>query len=90
MTFSGEMQSYSFRTRAAAVGLLIWPGPMATPLARTMRSRGTGAAVALSRLLMVTGLAPVIGPIIGGQLLRVWDWRVLFLALAAASAAASA
>lgn len=48
-------------------------------------SAGTAAAVALSRLLMVTGLAPVIGPLLGGQLLNVADWRVLFVTLSALS-----
>ena len=49
-------------------------------------SAGTAAAVALSRLLMVTGIAPVVGPIIGGQLLRFADWRSLFAMLAVTAA----
>jgi DHA1 family bicyclomycin/chloramphenicol resistance-like MFS transporter len=37
----------------------------------------------LSRMALVTGLAPVLAPVIGSQLLAVMDWRGLFLALAA-------
>lgn len=47
---------------------------------------GAAAAQALSRLLMVTGVAPVIGPVIGGQVLRFADWRSLFVVLAVAGA----
>jgi MFS transporter, DHA1 family, multidrug resistance protein len=36
----------------------------------------------LSRLALVTGLAPIVAPVIGSQLLAVLDWRGLFLALA--------
>ena len=44
---------------------------------------GAAAARALSRLVLVMGLAPVLGPVLGGQLLRVTDWRGLFVVLAA-------
>jgi MFS transporter, DHA1 family, multidrug resistance protein len=36
----------------------------------------------LSRLALVTGLAPILAPVIGSQLLAVLDWRGLFIALA--------
>lgn len=36
----------------------------------------------LSRLALVTGLAPILAPVIGSQLLVLLDWRGLFLALA--------
>ena len=36
----------------------------------------------LSRLALVTGLAPILAPVIGSQLLVVLDWRGLFFALA--------
>ncbi|GAB2475645.1 multidrug effflux MFS transporter [Promicromonospora xylanilytica] len=39
------------------------------------------------RLTVVTGLAAIVGPLLGGQLARVTDWRGLFLFLAAAGAA---
>ncbi|WP_394550838.1 multidrug effflux MFS transporter [Agromyces sp. MMS24-JH15] len=37
----------------------------------------------LSRLALVNGLAPVLAPVIGSQLLRVMDWRGVFWVLAA-------
>lgn len=37
----------------------------------------------LSRMALVTGLAPVLAPVIGSQLLRVVDWREVFYVLAA-------
>lgn len=43
---------------------------------------GAAAARALSRLVLVMGLAPVLGPVLGGQVLRFTDWRGLFLVLA--------
>jgi DHA1 family bicyclomycin/chloramphenicol resistance-like MFS transporter len=43
---------------------------------------GALAAQALSRLMVATAVAPVIAPLIGGQVLRFTDWRGLFVALA--------
>ncbi|WP_235833498.1 multidrug effflux MFS transporter [Orlajensenia flava] len=37
----------------------------------------------LSRLALISGLAPVLAPVIGSQLLRVVDWRGIFWVLAA-------
>ncbi|MFJ4175316.1 multidrug effflux MFS transporter [Microbacterium sp. NPDC089696] len=36
----------------------------------------------LSRLALVTGLAPILAPVVGSQLLRLLDWQGLFIALA--------
>ncbi|BDI21498.1 multidrug effflux MFS transporter [Herbiconiux sp. L3-i23] len=36
----------------------------------------------LSRLALVTSLAPIVAPLIGSQLLRVVDWRGIFIVLA--------
>lgn len=36
----------------------------------------------LSRLALVNGLAPVLAPVIGSQLLQVMDWRGIFIVLA--------
>lgn len=36
----------------------------------------------LSRLALVTGLAPILAPVIGSQLMHVLDWRGLFVVLA--------
>lgn len=43
---------------------------------------GTQTAQALSRLLAVIGLAPVVGPVLGGVILLYTSWRGLFVALA--------
>ena len=45
--------------------------------------RDSEAARVLSRLVMVSLLPPVIGPLAGGQLLRVASWRWLFVVMAA-------
>jgi MFS transporter, DHA1 family, multidrug resistance protein len=51
------------------------------------RHSGHAAARFFSLLLMITGLAPVLAPIAGGQLLRFTTWEGIFLALAALAAA---
>lgn len=43
---------------------------------------GRRLVVMLSRLALVNGLAPVIAPVLGSQLLRVMDWRGTFVVLA--------
>jgi MFS transporter, DHA1 family, multidrug resistance protein len=43
--------------------------------------RGREAARLLSRLAMIGGVAPIIAPLAGGQLLRVTSWRGLFAVL---------
>jgi DHA1 family bicyclomycin/chloramphenicol resistance-like MFS transporter len=45
--------------------------------------RGREAARLMSRLAMIGGVAPVIAPLVGGQLLRVVSWRGLFVVLTA-------
>jgi len=47
---------------------------------------GLEAARFFSRLVIVFGLAPILAPIIGGQLLHVTDWRGIFVTLAAIGA----
>jgi MFS transporter, DHA1 family, multidrug resistance protein len=42
---------------------------------------GRAAATLLSRLMLVMGVAPVLAPTLGGELLRVADWRGVFVAL---------
>ena len=44
-------------------------------------SRGRQAARLLSRLAVVSGLAPIVAPLVGAQLLRVTSWRGLFVVL---------
>jgi MFS transporter, DHA1 family, multidrug resistance protein len=43
---------------------------------------GRSAATMLSRLFLVMGVAPVLAPTIGGELLRFTNWRGVFAALA--------
>jgi len=49
------------------------------------RTSGVAAARFFALLTLVTGLAPVLAPVAGGQLLRVTSWPGIFGALAAAS-----
>jgi MFS transporter, DHA1 family, multidrug resistance protein len=44
---------------------------------------GRSAARMYSLLMLVAGLAPILAPLLGGQLLHVTDWRGIFLVLAA-------
>jgi MFS transporter, DHA1 family, multidrug resistance protein len=44
---------------------------------------GDAAARFFARLMLVNGLAPILAPVIGGQLLRVTSWRGVFVVLAA-------
>lgn len=44
---------------------------------------GPAAAGAFSTLMLVNGLAPMLAPLIGGQLLLVANWRAIFWVLAA-------
>ena len=52
------------------------------------RVDGRQAAQALSRLLIVAAIGPIIGPFLGSLALRFTDWRGVFLALAGAGAVA--
>jgi|SRR5215207_2555713 len=55
----------------------------ARPPARTVAVLGMLSTFGpLSRLILVAGLAPVIAPILGGQLSRIMTWRGIFGALA--------
>ncbi|MFC7331004.1 multidrug effflux MFS transporter [Marinactinospora rubrisoli] len=47
---------------------------------------GDAAARFFSRLMLVVGLAPMLGPVLGGQLLLLGPWQLLFGVLAAAGA----
>lgn len=62
---------------AGAAGIVI-----ARAVVRDLRT-GAAAARLFSLLLLVTGLAPTLAPILGGQLLRITSWRGLFVTLAA-------
>lgn len=50
------------------------------------RYAGTAMARFLSTLTLVTGLAPILAPVVGGQLLRLMSWRGVFVVLTAIGA----
>ena len=50
-------------------------------IARDLYS-GRALMIFFSRLLLIAGLAPVIAPILGGQLTRIMSWRGIFAVLA--------
>lgn len=62
---------------AGAAGLVI-----ARAVARDLYE-GRRLVLFFSRLTLVSGLAPVMAPVLGGQLSRVMSWRGLFVVLAA-------
>ncbi|WP_433788159.1 multidrug effflux MFS transporter [Actinomycetospora sp. CA-101289] len=45
-------------------------------------SDATTAARSFATLMLVSGVAPILAPVLGGQLLRVTSWRGVFVALA--------
>ena len=51
---------------------------------------GDTAATFFSRLMLLTGLAPMLGPVLGGQLLLFGPWQLIFGVLGLAGAAAFA
>jgi DHA1 family bicyclomycin/chloramphenicol resistance-like MFS transporter len=65
---------------AAGVGFVI-----ARAIVRDLYT-GTAGARVFARLVLVSGVAPVVAPIIGGQVLRFTSWRGLFVVFAVVSA----
>ena len=61
---------------SGAAGLVI-----SRAIVRDMYS-GAAAARFFSMLMLVNGLAPILAPVFGGQLLKVTSWRGVFVALA--------
>lgn len=64
-------------------------GAAALVIARAMVRdvyHGSRAARIFSELMLVTGLAPIVAPVLGGQLLRFTDWRGTFIVLSLISA----
>ncbi len=59
---------------------------IARAIVRDMYS-GAAAARYFSRLVLIMGLAPILAPVLGGQLLRVTSWHGIFVALALVSLA---
>ena len=65
---------------AGAAGIVI-----ARAVVRDMYS-GVPAARYFSRLILVMGVAPILAPVLGGQVLRVGSWHGIFLVLALVTA----
>jgi DHA1 family bicyclomycin/chloramphenicol resistance-like MFS transporter len=66
---------------AGAAGIVI-----ARAIVRDMHT-GIAAARFFAMLMLVAGLAPILAPLAGGQLLHVTDWRGVFVVLAGIGAA---
>lgn len=66
---------------AAAAGLVV-----ARAVVRDV-FHGDTAATFFSRLMLITGLAPMLGPLLGGQLLYLGPWQLIFGTLGLAGAA---
>jgi MFS transporter, DHA1 family, multidrug resistance protein len=64
---------------AAGVGFVI-----ARAIVRDLYTGSAGARV-FARLVLISGVAPVVAPIIGGQVLRFTSWRGLFVVFAVIS-----
>jgi len=65
---------------AGAAGIVI-----ARAIVRDLHT-GVAAARTFALLMLVNGLAPILAPLIGGELLHVTDWRGIFVVLAAIGA----
>jgi MFS transporter, DHA1 family, multidrug resistance protein len=63
-------------------GLAGAAGPVIARASIRDLASGVQAAQGLSRLIAIIGLAPVVGPLIGGVILSFTSWRGLFVALA--------
>jgi DHA1 family bicyclomycin/chloramphenicol resistance-like MFS transporter len=66
----------------AIAGLSAAAGIVITNAVVTDHYRGKESARFLSRLVLVSGLAPIVAPIVGGQVLRFTSWRGIFGVLA--------
>jgi len=64
-----------------AVGASVGP-VLARAMVRDLYAREQSARM-LSTLIMIMGVAPLAGPLLGGQILAVWSWHGIFWLLAA-------
>ena len=64
-----------------AVGACAGP-VLARAMARDLYARERSAQM-LSLLILMMAIAPLVGPLLGGQILTVWSWRAIFLVLMA-------
>jgi DHA1 family bicyclomycin/chloramphenicol resistance-like MFS transporter len=97
----GGLAAYLFASLLCAMAPTIWvllvlrliqgaAGAAGIVIARAVvRDLHTGVAAArfYAMLMLVAGLAPVLAPLAGGQLLHVTDWRGIFVVLAGIGAA---
>ena len=73
---------------ATLVGLRVMQGAIASTSVVVVRAivrdlfQGVQVARFMSRLMMVVGFVPILAPFLGGQLLRVTQWRGIFVVLA--------
>jgi DHA1 family bicyclomycin/chloramphenicol resistance-like MFS transporter len=65
---------------AGAAGIVI-----ARAIVRDLHT-GVAAARTFALLMLVNGLAPILAPLVGGELLHITDWRGIFVVLAAIGA----
>ncbi len=63
---------------AGGPGIWACTGPMlARAMIRDLYSRTRGAQM-LSTLMIIMAVAPIIGPLLGGQIIRVSSWHSIF------------
>ena len=74
----GWVLGFRFAQGVGAAGAAV----ISTAIVRDLFSGSTFAAV-LAKLALVSGLAPVVAPVVGSQLLTWFDWRGLFVTVAA-------
>lgn len=70
------------------IGLRLVQGAIASTTVVVVRAvvrdlfEGVEVARFLSRIMMITGLVPILAPLLGGQLLRATSWRGIYVTLA--------
>lgn len=62
-----------------ALGACVGP-VLSRAMVRDLYGREQSARM-LSTLILIMGVAPLLGPLIGGQILRLWSWRGIFWTL---------
>ncbi|HUD32095.1 MAG TPA: Bcr/CflA family multidrug efflux MFS transporter [Variovorax sp.] len=63
-----------------ALGASVGP-VLSRAMVRDLYGREQSARV-LSTLILIMGVAPMVGPLLGGQMLALWSWHAIFWALA--------
>jgi DHA1 family bicyclomycin/chloramphenicol resistance-like MFS transporter len=81
----GQLTVLRFLQGLAGAGGIV----IARAIVRDLHS-GAAAVKLFSALMLVTGLAPILAPLVGGQVLAVSSWRGIFVVLSVAGAAIGA